>query len=132
MRPSSATLEDQGVWYYKMYSMNITRILFLVLGLLVFGLFIRLWVGPGSYPDIQRLSKQIATQNQANDEQAERNLKLQRDVAGLSGDDEAIEAHARNELGMIKKGETYYQVILEADTKQAPLEVNKDTRPYVE
>ena len=43
---------------------------------MVLGLFMRLWIGPGSYPDIWRLQDQIETQNLANDQQAERNRKL--------------------------------------------------------
>lgn len=111
-----------------------TRILFWVLGLLVIGLFVRLWVGSGSYPDIERLEQQIEEQNRANDEHAERNLKLQRDVSALSSDDKAIEAHARSELGMIKKGETFYQVILKSDPNAStpPMPVDVQETPYVE
>jgi cell division protein FtsB len=97
--------------------MNMTRILFLVLGVLAVGLFIRLWAGSGSYPDIWNLRGQIETQNAANDQQVERNQKLQMDVNGLAKDDEAIEDHARSELGMVKQGETFYQVILKTDPK---------------
>ncbi|WP_093068927.1 FtsB family cell division protein [Thiothrix caldifontis] len=95
--------------------MNMTRILFWGLGLLAFVLFIRLWVGPASYPDIRRLEQQIEQQNAANDEQAEIKRKLQMDVVGLSKDDEAVEEHARSELGMVRQGETFYQVILKSD-----------------
>ncbi|MGB5597309.1 MAG: septum formation initiator family protein, partial [Thiothrix litoralis] len=68
-----------------------TRIVSIVLGVLAFGLFVRLWVGPGSYPDMQRLEEKIAQQNAANDEQAEVKRRLQMDVVGLSKDDEAVE-----------------------------------------
>lgn len=111
-----------------------TRILFWILGLLAIGLFVRLWVGPGSYPDIQNLEKQIEAQNIANDEHAERNLRLQRDVSALSGDDAAVEAHARSELGMIRKDETFYQIILESDPNASvpPTPVDVKETPYVE
>lgn len=97
-----------------------TRILFLVLGVLALGLFVRLWVGSGSYSDIQNLELKIGEQNAANDEQAERKRKLQNDVAALGKDDEAVEGHARSELGMIRKGETFYQVILKSDSAPSP------------
>lgn len=100
--------------------MNMIRILFLVLGLLALGLFVRLWVGPGSYSDIQNLEQKIEAQNIANDDQAERKRKLQSDVVGLGKDDEAVEEHARSELGMIRDGETFYQVILKSDPAPAP------------
>ena len=35
----------------------------------------------------------------------------------ISRDDAVIEDRARSELGMIKRGETFYQVILNSDTK---------------
>ena len=86
---------------------------------MVLGLFMRLWIGPGSYPDIWRLQDQIETQNLANDQQAERNRKLQSDVTALTKDDESIEDHARSELGMVKANETFYQVILKSDVDNA-------------
>lgn len=115
--------------------MNMTRLLFWTLGLMAFGLFIRLWVGPGSYPDIWRLQEQITMQNDANDQQAERNRKLQLDVNALSKDDEAIEGHARSELGMVKKNETFYQVILQADQENSAANLVQPIakpKPYVE
>ena len=95
--------------------MNMSRIIFLVLSFLILVLFLRLWIGPGSYPDIWNLEEQIEAQNFANDQQDERNRKLQMDVKSLSKDDAAIESHARSELGMVKPGETFYQVILKSD-----------------
>jgi cell division protein FtsB len=97
--------------------MNMTRILFWILGLLVLLLFLRLWVGPGSYPDIWRLEQQKAEYNDLNDLQGERNRRLKQDVDSLSQNDTAVEEHARSELGMIKEGETFYQVILKSDSQ---------------
>ncbi|MBU0656750.1 MAG: septum formation initiator family protein [Gammaproteobacteria bacterium] len=114
--------------------MNMTRILFWILGLLVLGLFFRLWVGPGSYTDIWRLQEKIEDQQVQNDEQAEKKLRLQMDVNNLSSEDAAVESHARSELGMVKKGETFYQVILKSDPK-APSTVQEQPAkapPYVE
>lgn len=99
--------------------MNMTRIIFWILGLLLLLLFTRLWVGSGSYPDIWHLEQQKSEYNDLNDLQAERNRKLEQDVVSLRQNDTAVEDHARSELGMIKNGETFYQVILKSDT-QAP------------
>ena len=112
--------------------MNMTRILFWVLSTLAFVLFVRLWVGPASYPDIQHLEQKIEQQNAANDAQAESKRLLQMDVVGLSKDDEAVEEHARSELGMVRQGETFYQVILRTDpTATAPVPHVK-AAPHVE
>jgi cell division protein FtsB len=89
---------------------------------MVLGLFIRLWAGQGSYPDIWHLQEQIDDQNASNDKQAEINRKLAQDVAALKKDDTAVEEHARSEFGMTKDGETFYQVILKSDP-QAPTNV---------
>ncbi|MEN9424903.1 MAG: hypothetical protein RL122_2286 [Pseudomonadota bacterium] len=112
--------------------MNVTRLLFSVLGLLAFVLFVRLWVGAGSYPDIGRLEQQIEQQNKANDEQAEVKRLLQMDVVGLSKDDEAVEEHARSELGMVRDGETYYQVILRTDPEATAPVPQVKAAPHVE
>lgn len=112
--------------------MNVTRLLFAVLGLLALVLFVRLWVGAGSYPDIRRLEEKIEQQNTANDEQAEVKRLLQMDVVGLSKDDEAVEEHARSELGMVRSGETYYQVILRTDPEATAPVPQVKAAPHVE
>ena len=53
--------------------MKITRILYILLGLLALALFIRLWIGTGSYPEIWDLEARIAEQTRQNAEQAKRN-----------------------------------------------------------
>lgn len=112
--------------------MNMTRIVSIVLGVLAFGLFMRLWVGAGSYPDMRSLEQKIDQQNTANDEQAEIKRRLQMDVAGLSKDDEAVEEHARSELGMVRQGETFYQVILRTDQQVAAPGAEVKASPHVE
>ena len=107
---------------------KITPILFVLLGILTLVLFLRLWIGAGSLPEIWELEGQIARQTQLNDEQARRNEELQADVSELSRSDNAIEDHARSELGMIKKNETFYQVILRKD-EPAPLKVVPVDKP---
>ena len=102
---------------------KITPWLFVLLSLLVALLFVRLWVGAGSFPAIWELEEQIANQTRQNEAQAERNNELQADVAGLTSRGRtAIEDHARNELGMIKKNETFYQIILrEGKSESVPV-----------
>lgn len=95
--------------------MKITQILFILLGLLSIVLFIRLWTGAGSFPEIWELEDQIAQQKVLNEEQLQLNTQLESDVTELGKNDEAIEAHARDELGMIRKNETFYQVIMQED-----------------
>ncbi len=98
--------------------MKVTQILLALLGLLSLLLFIRLWTGVGSFPEIWELEDQIAQQKNSNEEQLQLNTQLQSDVTELGKNDEAIESHARSELGMIKKNETFYQVIMQEDKQR--------------
>ncbi len=57
------------------------------------------------------MHKEVERQSQKNSELRERNEALDAEVLDLQQGLEAIEEHAREDLGMIKKGETFYQVI---------------------
>lgn len=58
----------------------------------------------------------MQTQALQNANLAQRNALLQADISDLKIGLEAIEERARNELGLIKQGETFYR-ILPAETK---------------
>lgn len=95
----------------------------------------RLWMGAGSLPEIWELEAQIADQTAANAQQEHTNSQLEAELKELSDDNAAIEAHARDELGMIKKKESFFQVILREDEEEQPILIQpdqaKDT-PHVE
>jgi cell division protein FtsB len=86
-----------------------------ILPIILFSLLIflqyRLWVEPGGIMEMLRLKKQLALQVQINDKLKKRNEKLASQVHYLQASNDAVEARARGELGMIKKDETYYQVV---------------------
>lgn len=84
--------------------------LFLVLLLLLAGLQYRLWVGDGSLAQVAELQKQIADQKGENEHLQERNRILEAEVAELKKGMETVEERARHELGMVKEGETLYQL----------------------
>ncbi len=90
-------------------------ILFLVLLFAV--MQYKLWVGEGSLIEVQRLDKAIEIQRTEFQSLKARNEKLEAEVRDLKTGLAAIEERARTELGMIKKGETFYQVY---DSEQAP------------
>jgi cell division protein FtsB len=71
----------------------------------------RLWFGEGSLPDVWQLQQQIEQQKAENEKLRERNAALEAEVKDLKQGMSAIEERARSELGLIKKGETFYQVI---------------------
>lgn len=71
----------------------------------------RLWVGEGSLADASRLKREIQTHKEELARLQERNRLLQAEVDDLKSGLDAIEERARGELGMIKEGEVFYQII---------------------
>ena len=84
--------------------------LFLVLLLLLGGLQYRLWVGNGSLAQVADLTQQIADQQAENQALLERNRVMDAEVMELKKGMETVEERARHELGMVKDGETLYQL----------------------
>ncbi len=76
-----------------------------------------LWLGDGSLATVWQLQKKITLQQQENEKIRQRNESLMAEVNDLKKGDAAIEERARNELGMIKKGETYIQVVDDKNKK---------------
>lgn len=72
------------------------------------GLQYRLWVGAGSMADVRQLQQEVAQQQQINDQKEQRNQTLVNEVLELKQGASTAEQFAREELGMIKKGETFY------------------------
>jgi cell division protein FtsB len=58
-----------------------------------------------------RLKTQVDAQAAENAALAKRNAALTAEVNDLKGGQAAIEERARAELGMVKKGETFYQIV---------------------
>ena len=71
----------------------------------------QLWVGHGSVRDVWRLQQAVAGQLQENAALYQRNNALEAEVKDLKSGLEAIEERARRELGMIREGEVFYQVV---------------------
>jgi len=83
---------------------------FVVLIALLAGLQYRLWVGDGSLAQVTELKQQIADQQGENEQLKERNRILEAEVLELKSGMETVEERARQELGMLKEGETLYQL----------------------
>ena len=87
------------------------RILIGILFLLFLWLQYRLWVGEGSLAEVYNLRNEIEHQQRQLDELRQRNQVLEAEVRDLKTGMEAMEERARTELGMIRDGEVYYQVL---------------------
>lgn len=70
----------------------------------------RLWVGEGSLAHVTQLKQEIASQQGENEKLLERNRVLTAEVIELKQGLETIEERARHELGMVKEGETLFQL----------------------
>lgn len=93
------------------------QLTFAVLLLLLLGLQFRLWVGEGSLAEVASLKRQLAAQRAELEDLHERNATLQAEVDDLKEGLAAIEARARSELGLIREGETYFQLLPPGDEK---------------
>jgi len=87
------------------------RSLIIVLSLLLLLLQYPLWFSEASLPDAWHLQAKIETQQQENKKLEERNRLLKAEVEELKSGLEVVEEKARTELGLIKQGETFFQVI---------------------
>lgn len=85
--------------------------LLVLLSVLFIGLQIPLWFGEGSLPHAWQLRSELKSQKSGNQRLLERNETLKAEVLDLKNGGDAIEERARAELGMIRKGETFYQII---------------------
>jgi cell division protein FtsB len=82
-----------------------------ILILLLLILQYTLWLGEGGLVRVWSLNEQVAVQEQENARLRERNRALEAEVLDLKQGLEAIEERARTDLGMIKKNETFHQVV---------------------
>ncbi len=94
------------------------RLLVITLTGLLLVLQIQLWVGEGSLADVWRIQQAVDAQREENARLTARNAALAAEVSDLKSGTAAIEERARSELGMIKEGETFFQVILPVSQKR--------------
>lgn len=87
------------------------KILISVLILLLIGLQYRLWLGDGSLSEVVQLSQALAIQKQKLHQIEHKNRILEAQVLDLQNGSEAFEEKARHDLGMIKPGETFIQLV---------------------
>lgn len=70
-----------------------------------------LWLGKGSWLKVWELDRQVEAQKKSNLQTRTRNAVLDAEVRDLKQGTDAIEERARSDLGMIKPGEVFYQVV---------------------
>ncbi|HLI19353.1 MAG TPA: cell division protein FtsB [Rhodanobacteraceae bacterium] len=83
----------------------------LILIALLIGLQVKLWVGDGGMRDLRAIRARVTEQQAENAKLKQRNDALHADVEDLKHGKDAVEARARSQLGLIKPGEVFYQVV---------------------
>lgn len=69
-----------------------------------------LWFAHGGVESVHQLQQQINQQVAINNKIEAKNQLLIADIHGLRNGPQSIEEHARNDLGMVRRGETFYQI----------------------
>lgn len=80
------------------------------LALLLVILQAQLWSASGGLPAVWEIQREIAAREAENEELRQRNAALEAEVRDLKDGLDAVEERARNELGMIREDEVFYQV----------------------
>ncbi|EQC01754.1 cell division protein FtsB [Photorhabdus temperata] len=86
---------------------KLTLLLVVSLGWLQYSL----WLGKNGIHDYVRVKNDVAMEKSKNSKLKVRNDQLSAEIDDLTGGQEAIEERSRNELGMIKPGETFYRLV---------------------
>jgi cell division protein FtsB len=89
----------------------------IILTILFLGLQYKLWFEKDGFWRVQRLNQQISKQAQENLQLSQRNETLVAEIKDLKIGKAALEAHARNDLNMVKPGELFY-LIVDKDKKK--------------
>lgn len=87
------------------------RILIALLIILLALLQYKLWFQSGGVPNIFHLRRELLVQQEENKQLKLRNDILSAEVRDLKHGKSAVEDRARHELGMIKEGEVFYQIL---------------------
>ncbi|EIJ43843.1 septum formation initiator [Beggiatoa alba B18LD] len=99
---------DEQLKQLQAHGLNIALAIVVILLLWV---QVHLWFGKGSYREYAQLQERITAQKQENVQLKIRNESLAAEVNDLKNGSEAIEERARAELGMIKQGEVFFQIV---------------------
>lgn len=86
----------------------------MILGVLLVLLLLlqyELWFSDGGIKTVWQIQKSISVQAQKNDQLDKRNQALIAEIKDLQSGNAAIEARARNDLGMVKKDEVFYEIV---------------------
>lgn len=89
----------------------------------------RLWIAEGSLAEKHRLEQQVREQGEVNARLRERNAVLEREVLELQSGNESVEQRAREQLGLIREGEVFYQFVEEGKPRDTGASAKPERQP---
>jgi cell division protein FtsB len=87
------------------------KIVIIVLALLFTALQYHLWFGEGSWPRAQAVRAKFELQMSENEKLQQSNATMEAEVLDLKTGLDAIEERARVDLGLVRQGDVYFQII---------------------
>ena len=87
------------------------KVLLALLLVLLVLLQYRLWMAEDGVRQMWQLRATVAEQHAENAELRQRNMALEAEVEDLRQGQDALEERARSDLGMIREGEVFFQIV---------------------
>ena len=87
------------------------RLISITLVALLLAIQFPLWLGKGGWMKVRDAERQLQAQKKTNNDLEVRNAKLGAEVKDLKEGAGAVEERARYELGMLKEGEVFVQIV---------------------
>jgi cell division protein FtsB len=108
------------------------RLITLALAALLLLIQFPLWLGKGGWLAVADLENQVAAARKKTEDLKARNAKLDSEVHDLKEGTGAVEERARYELGMIKQGEIFVQVLRKDEKPRVMMTPPPPPRPIPE
>ncbi|MBP9727707.1 MAG: septum formation initiator family protein, partial [Gammaproteobacteria bacterium] len=99
--------------------------LVIILALIFVLLQYELWFSRGGIFQNRHLQQQLATEKALVQQQQAENKRLLAEVMKIKNDPQQIEARARDDLGMVKKGEEYIEIAVQSNSNELPMQQNE-------
>ncbi|CBJ82722.1 cell division protein [Xenorhabdus bovienii str. Jollieti] len=103
---------------------KLTLLLLVLLGWLQYSL----WFGKNGIHDYVWVKDEVVRRNSADITLRARNNQLFAEIKDLKKGQEAIEERARNELGMIKPGESFYRLVPDTSKHNAQQSLKENSK----
>ncbi len=102
------TSGEISLWHGALMAARLVAVLLI---LVIAALQYSVWLGKGGWLRVWDIDSKISSQRRTNDGLAARNTALEAEVRDLKEGLGAIEERARNEMGMIRYDEVFFQVM---------------------